>query len=148
MYKSLLVDIQEWYSIPPEAHKNEYTYEPLPAECSPPIGPNILIHLFENPDHAECEPVLYKKIPKKLREKLEACPLKKSAVGWGVHFVEGLDWFTVFIYGCSGFATTLVLAVAWSIVRRDVQGGLAIAGFMLAFLGFCLGIARTEIQMV
>lgn len=108
MYKSQLVDIQTCPSIPPETEKHDYTYDPLPAECSPPIGPNILMHLFEHPGHAECESVLYKKIPKKLREKLEACPVKKSALGWGVHFVEGLNWFTVFIYGCSGFAAALV----------------------------------------
>lgn len=148
MYKSQLADIQHGESILPETQNYDYTYDPLPAETSPPIGSNTLVHLFEHPDHAEWEPVLYRRIPKKLRQKLKACPVKKSAVGWGVHFVEGLNTFTVFIYGCLGFAATLVLAVAWSIVRNDVQGGFAIAGFLLAFLGFCLGIARMEFQMV
>lgn len=139
------VDIQDWPSIPTEAQKNDYTYDPIPAECSPRIMPNILMHLFEHPDHAECEPVLYRNIAKKLRQKLEACPVKKSAVGWGVHFVEGLNWFNMFIYVCSDFVAALVLIVAWSIVRQYIQGGFAITGFMLAFLGFCLGLARTEV---
>ncbi|KUI53187.1 hypothetical protein VP1G_10526 [Cytospora mali] len=147
MYKSQLVDIQTSPSIPPETRTQDYTYDPLPAESNPPIGTNLLMHLFEHPDHAECEPVLYKKVPKKLDYRLEACPVKKTAIGWGVSFVEGLNWFTVFIYGCAGFASALVLAVVWSMIRGDIQGGFAIAGFMLAFIGFCMGIARIEIEM-
>lgn len=113
----------------------------------PPVGPNILMHLFEHPEHAEVLPVLYSRIPKKLRDKLQVCPSKGIAVGWGIQFVEGLNWFTIFISGCLGFFGALVLAMAWSIVRHDVQGGFAIAGFVLAFLAFCLGIAKTEIQI-
>ncbi|KAF3762566.1 hypothetical protein M406DRAFT_341767 [Cryphonectria parasitica EP155] len=145
MYKSKLVDIHIHPAIPPEDQaRQNYTYEPLPAETIPPIGPNLLMHLFEHPDHAEILPILYKKIPQKLRAQLEACPIKGSAVGWGLQFVEGTNWFHVFLCGCLGFISALLFAVVWSIVRRDIQGGFAISGFMLAFLGFCLGIARTE----
>lgn len=105
------------------------------------------MHLFEHPQHADVLPILFRKIPKKLHDKLEPCPVKGSAVGWGVQFVEGMDWFVVFVCGCVGFASALVLAVVWSAVRGDFQGGFAIAGFMLAFLGFCLGVARTEIGL-
>lgn len=113
----------------------------------PPVGPNLLMHLFEHPEDAEVLPVLFRKIPKKLRDKLQACPRKGSAVGWGVQFVEGLNWFAVFVCGCVGFMAALLLAMVWSGVKHDVQGGFAIAGFLLAFLGFCLGIAKTEIQI-
>ena len=145
MYTSQLADIQRRPAIPPDNQAHAYTYEPQPAECNPPIGPNLLMHLFDNPDHAECVPVLYKKIPKKMRERLIACPVKKSAMGWGIYFVEGLNISAIFIYGCSGFVSALVFAIAWSIIRHDIQGGFAIAAYMLAFLGFCVGIARTEI---
>lgn len=104
------------------------------------------MHLFEHPECAGVLPVLFRKIPKKLNNKLEPCPLNGS-VGWGVQFVEGVDWFVVFLCGCVGFALALILAVIWSTIRGDVQGGFAIAGFMLAFLGFCLGVVRTEIGL-
>ncbi|KAI7776303.1 hypothetical protein LA080_005490 [Diaporthe eres] len=147
MYHSQLVDIQKRPDIPTEAQAyDSYSFEPQPAETNPPIGPNLLTHLLEHPADAEVLPVLYRKIPKKLRAKLQACPKKGSAVGWGIEFVEGLNWFTVFLCGCVGFMSALVSAIIWSVVRSDVQGGFAIAGFMLAFLGFCLGIARTEVQ--
>lgn len=75
-------------------------------------------------------PVLYRKIPKKLHARLQACPQKGSAVGWGIQFVEGLDLFVVFVIGCVGFAAALVVALAWSIMRQDLQSGFAMAGFM------------------
>lgn len=149
MYPSQLVDVQNCPDVPNETQAfDNYTFDPLPAETNPPIGPNLLAHLLEHPGHAEVLPVLYRKSPKKLRAKLEACPQKGSAAGWGIEFVEGLNWFTIFLCGCMGFLAALLSAIIWSVVRNDVQGGFAIAGFMLAFLGFCLGIARLEIQTV
>lgn len=142
------MDIKKCPDVPTEAQAyNSYSFDPLPAETNPPIGSNLLTHLLEHPEDAEDLPVLYHKFPKKLRAKLKVCPKKGSAVGWGIEFVEGLNWFTVFLCGCLGFMAALVSAIVWSVVRSDVQGGFAIAAFMLAFLCFCLGIARTEIQM-
>lgn len=145
------MDVRQNPSVPDrddkEVAKQNYSYEPLPAQTIPPIGPNLLMHLFQHPDHADVEPVIYRKIPKKLRARLEACPVKGSAVGWGVHFTEGVNWVALFAYGCIGFSCALIFAVAWSIVRGDIQSGFAIGSFMVTFVGFCLGIARTEIQL-
>lgn len=124
----------------------DYSYDPVPAETNPPIGPNLLMHLFEHPEDAEVLPVLFRKIPKRLRDKLEPCPVKGSAVGWGVQFIEGVDWFVVFLCGCVVFTLAFIFAVVWSIVRRDIQGGFAIAGFMLAFLGFCFGVTQNDLS--
>jgi hypothetical protein len=147
MYPSQLVDVQNCPDVPndPRAFA-DYTFDPLPAETNPPIGPRLLAHLLEHPGHAEVLPILYRKFPKKLRVKLQACSQKGRAAGWGIEFVEGLNWFIVFLCGCAGFTAALASAIVWTVLRDDVQGGFAIAGFMLAFLGFCLGVARTEIQ--
>ncbi|KAJ9150874.1 hypothetical protein NKR23_g3369 [Pleurostoma richardsiae] len=148
MYRSKLADIQMCPSIPPEDHsRTEYAYEPRPAETIPPIGPNLLMHLFEHPTHADVLPVLYRRFPKKLRSRLEACPRKGSSVGWGIQFVEGADWFMIFAYGCLGFCICLCTAVTWSVRKGDVQGGFAIAGYLLAFCMFCIGMARSKIEM-
>jgi len=112
----------------------------------PPIGRKMFMHLFEHPDHADVIPVLYKRIPKKLRMKLEACPNKGFSTGWGVHFSEGMDFFAVFVLGCLGFTACLVISVVWTAVKGDVQGGFAIGGFLLAFMCFCGGIAHSEIR--
>lgn len=124
-----------------------YIYNPLPAELNPPIGTNLLMHLYQNPEHADVEPVMYNKIPKKLRDKLQVCPVKGSAVGWGVHFTEGVDWLVLFSCGCVGFLFALVFSVAWSIARGDIQSGFAMGSFIVAFVIFCLGVAQTEVQL-
>lgn len=124
-----------------------YIYNPLPANPNPPIGANLLMHLFQNPTHADVEPIMHRRIPKKLRDRLEPCSVKGSAVGWGLQFVEGVDWVILFCYGCLGFFSALVLAVAWSIARADIQSGFAMGGFVVTFVIFCLGVAQTEVQL-
>ncbi|KAI7913288.1 hypothetical protein M9X92_009541 [Pyricularia oryzae] len=140
VYQSELVDIQQCPSMPPNLL--DYLYEP--AESNPPVGPNLLMHLFEHPDHAEVLPVLFRRIPKKL-SRLQACQRTGSSVGWGLQIHEGLDWVALFYCGCVGFAACLITAVAWTVVRDDVQGGFAIASFMLAFLALCGGMVHSEV---
>jgi len=116
---------------------NEYAYDP--ADAIPPIGSNMLMHLFENPEHADVTLFLYNRFPKKLRAQLEACPMKGSSIGWGVEFVEGVDWYVVFAATCLGFLFCLIFAVAWAAAKGDIQGGFGIASFLLAFVVFCSG---------
>ena len=147
MFSSELVDVQARPSLPSGAGLAHYKYDSTPAGVMPPIGSNLLMHLFEHPEDAEVIPVLYRKIPKKLHVRLEACPREGSSIGWGLHFVEGMNWFAVFVYGCAGFILSLIAALSWAITKDDVQGAFAIAGFMIAFLLFCGGIARSEIHV-
>lgn len=117
MYQSQLVDIQKCPDIPSKVQAQiTYSFDPLPAETIPPIGPNLLTHLLEHPEDAEILLVLYRRILEKPRAKLQPCPKKGSVVGWGIQFVEGLNRFTVFICGCLGFLAALVLALIWSVV--------------------------------
>jgi hypothetical protein len=145
MYRSGLADIVACPSIPPDPHM-EYTYESVPAGAMPPLGHNMMMHLFEHPDHADIIPLLYRRVPKRLRARLDACPVKGSSLGWGIQYTEGIDWFVFFVSGCIGFVLCLILAIAWSAVKGDIQGGFAIAGFLLAFITFCGGVAHSEIR--
>ena len=133
-------------SLPSDAMSTEYSYEPMPADLLPPIGSNLLMHLFENPEDAEVLPVLYRKIPKKVRAKLTPCPVKGSSVGWGLQFVEGMNWVPLFSYGCAGFVLALIAALVWVALKADVQGAFAIAGYMIAFLLFCAGVSRADVH--
>ncbi|KAI8947002.1 hypothetical protein F4801DRAFT_562481 [Xylaria longipes] len=138
VFRNKLVDVRVCPSMPTAS--NDYTYDPMPPDAIPPIGPNLLMHLFENPDHADITLFLYHRFPKKLKAQLEACPTKGSSIGWGVEFVEGVDWYAVFVSGCLGFLFCLLFAVAWAAARGDVQGGFGIASFLLTFFIFCAGI--------
>ncbi|GAW27373.1 putative transcription factor C2H2 [Rosellinia necatrix] len=137
VFRNKLVDVRACPSMPVES--SDYTYDPTPPDTIPPIGPNLLMHLFENPDHADVTSLLFNRVPKKLRTQLEACSVKGSSIGWGVEFVEGVDWYSVFVSGCLGFLFCLTFAVAWSAARGDVQGGFGIASFLLTFFVFCGG---------
>ncbi|WDK17687.1 hypothetical protein CGRA01v4_08970 [Colletotrichum graminicola] len=80
MFRNQLVNISQPPFPPISA---DFDHEP--AETEPLIGANLTMHLFENPEHADIFPVLFKRIPGKTRERLEACPVRGSSVGWGVH---------------------------------------------------------------
>ena len=147
MYRNHLADIRLCPAVPPpEKIGTEYAYDPgSHLDVIPPIGPNLLTHLFEHPEHADVVPTIWNRIPRKLRAELKACPTRGSSLGWGLQLVEGMEWLLFFILGCAGFLLCLLVAVVWSAVRGDVQGGFAIGGFLLAFLIFCGGVAHTAV---
>lgn len=125
--------------------RDKYLYDPMPADLMPPIGSSLLVHLLENPTHAGVLPDLYKRIPKKLREKLSTCPQRGTSIGWGLAFTEGIDSFVFFLCGCVGFLICLLVAFAWTVVKSDVQGGFGIGAFLLSFMVFCGGVVHSSI---
>lgn len=122
-------------------------YDPMPTDVLPPIGSNLLVHFLENPTHAGSLPDLYKRIPKKLRDRLSPCPQKGTSVGWGLAFTEGIDPFVFFLCGCVGFLICLLAALAWTIGKGDVQGGFGIGAFLLSFTLFCGGLVHSSITV-
>ncbi|KAK4158890.1 hypothetical protein QBC43DRAFT_273514 [Cladorrhinum sp. PSN259] len=143
LYSSQLVDLKARPSIPDvkTSQGADYIFDPIPVNYLPPIGSNLLTHLFHHPHHAEPLPLLHRKIPKlKKPFSLTTTPIKGTETGWGLHFVEGTNWNLMFLFGCVGFLTSLVVAIVWAVAKDgDVQGGFAIAGFMIAFGGFMVG---------
>ncbi|KAK4224003.1 hypothetical protein QBC38DRAFT_446875 [Podospora fimiseda] len=143
LYSSQLVDLRSRPSVPDvkTPKGSAYVYDPVPVDYLPPIGSNHLTHLFHHPDHAEPLPLLHRKIPKlKKPSNLTACPIKDTETGWGLHFIEGTNWNTVFILGCVGFLLSLLVAIIWAVCKNgDVQGKFAMAGFTVAFRGFVVG---------
>jgi len=147
MYRSHLADVHLCPSVPPpDRIGTEYCFDPgTESNVTPPVGPSLLTHLFEHPEHADVLPTIWNRIPRKLRAQLTACPTRGSSFGWGLQLSEGMEWFMFFVLGCAGFLACLLVAVAWSLGQGDVQGGFAIGGFLLAFLVFCGGIAHTAV---
>ncbi|CAP67444.1 uncharacterized protein PODANS_1_24470, partial [Podospora anserina S mat+] len=135
-----LVDICHSPSLPQDT--DSYVYNPQSAEHIPPIGANHLMHLFPHPSHAEPLPILFRRVPKKVENPLKPCPINGVGLGWGLYLQEGMNWPAMLLYGCIGFGLSLFTAVVWATLvnQGDVQGGFAIGGFMLAFLGFAGGV--------
>lgn len=147
MYGSHLVDVRLCPSVPPlDKIGTEYKFDAgTEPDIIPPIGPNLLAHFFDHPDHADVIPVIWNRIPRKLHAELTACPRRGSSIGWGLQLAEGLDWFLFFVLGCAGFLVCLVIAVVWSLLLGDIQTGFSIGGFLLAFLVFCGGVVHIAI---
>jgi hypothetical protein len=102
------------------------------------------MHFFEHPDHADVLPVLFKMIPKKLDERVTQSGL--DSIGWGLRFVEGVNYAAVFLCGCVGFIVCTIIAALWSTVMKDVQAGFGIGAFLLAFFIFCVGGLYTSVS--
>lgn len=138
LHRRGLVDIRKIDDIPPESRKDEYIYEPRPAEMIPPVGANRLLHIYHHPEDAEDAVSCLKKFPKRLRETLSTRG-GAEVVGWGIHFQEGLQWTRIWIAGFFGVLLSTVFGVSWATVTRDVQGGFAISGYMMTVLVFSVG---------
>lgn len=131
LFHRRLVDIQEIDAIPPESEKDEYEYSPMPADTIPPIGPKLLMHFFLHPDHAAVRPILLANIPKRKKDELVPCPVAGSSMGWGIDITTGVDQLKLFGICFVGTLVSTIFGIVWAIVRKDIQGGFAVSGFML-----------------
>jgi hypothetical protein len=59
-----------------------------------------------------------------------------------IEFVEEVDLNKVWCFGFAIVVLSLIIGIAWS-CTKDVQGGFGIAGYMMAFLMFTVGMAQT-----
>ena len=149
MYESELVDVRRANDIPPEDRRDEYLYRPMPADLIPPIGENHMLHLYTHPEDANASTrVCLSRIPKKLRERLRACPVQGTSLGWGIHIIEGwhfnLLWLTAFIIVLLASLTFLIF---WAILQHDLQGACGVAAYMLAFATLTVGSVQAAVEI-
>jgi len=137
-----LADIRQFDAIPPARRSNEYTYTPLPADHVPPIGQNLLRHLYDHPEDANALPVCFRKVPKKLKDRLVVSPTHGVSTGWGIVFVERISWAKLSLMGLSGVMLSLTFGVIWTVLRQDIQGGFGVASFMLTI--FIAGVGAAQ----
>jgi hypothetical protein len=140
LHRKSLVDIRKRDDIPP-ADRNEYRYQPLPAEVIPPVGKNFLMHIYNHPEDADQETVCLTRFPKRIKERLKLGEADVP-IGWGIEFVEGIHWKKVWCFGFAIVLLSLSTGIVWSCTKEDVQGGFGIAGFMMAFLMFTVGMVQ------
>jgi hypothetical protein len=106
-----------------------YAYHPCPLK-PPPIPANIFLHHLSNP--GPHKKLLWgKRMPQKLHNSILQIPTPDDLVtGWGVHIIEGLNKYTVFMCALAGLLVSGIVATAWSIARDDVQGGFGIGAWL------------------
>ena len=145
VYSQGLVDVRTTPDMPDESRRDEYSYTPV--EFIPPIGENHMMHLYTYPEEAEHTGICLGKIPKKI-EGLAWLPTRSqgSKVGWGLHFVEGLDVAKLWVWGFIGFMISIMFGVAWSMIKNDMQSGFAVVACMLTGLLFTTGMVQAAYQ--
>lgn len=74
----------------------------------------------------------------------EACRVKDTLVGWGVHFIKRIDWVAISSYGCVGFSCSLTFAMAWCVAIPERPGRGKLHDDVREVL---LRIARTKIRL-
>ena len=148
MYKSELVDIRKQDDLPPEDKKDEYRYNPIPAEIIPPVGENHMLHLINHPTHAEEDGFVLDRIPKKLRQRLLVSPSRGTGLGWGIYFIEGWHLSVITIVAFTVLlAGSLAFLVCWSVLKHDVQGASGVAAYIVAFLGLAIGSIQAVFEL-
>ena len=147
VYSQRLVDVRTTPDMPDPSRRDEYSYHPVPAEFIPPIGENHMMHLYTYPEEAEHTGICLGKIPKKI-EGLGWLPThpQGSKVGWGLHFVEGLDVAKLWVWGFIGFMISIMFGIAWSMIKNDVQSGFAVVACMLTGLLFTTGMVQAAYE--
>jgi hypothetical protein len=101
----------------------------------------MFLHMFFKPQGHTATSFFLRRLPKKLDSKLQ-CSLDpdKMATGWGIHIIDGPNWFTLScLFLCMLFSSAVV-AITWSVVRKDLQGGFAIGSFLVALQTTIVGI--------
>ena len=148
MYKSELVDIRKLDDLPPEDKKDEYRYNPVPADIIPPVGENHMLHLINHPAHAEEDGFVLDRIPKKLKERLLVPPSRGTGLGWGIYFIEGWHVSVITLVAFAVLlAGSLVFLVCWSVLEHDLQGASGVAAYMVAFLGLAIGSIQAVFEL-
>jgi hypothetical protein len=149
LHENELVDVKKLDEVPPPIKDNEYRHgPPNPPELNPPLGSNLLMHLFKHPELAGTKKQCLKKIPRKLRSRLAIIDEEDDAIGWGLQFIEGWSkkrfmYMTALTFGLSSF----VVMVLVSILGQNIQNAAAIASFMLSFVTMGIATAQAALHM-
>ncbi|KAK8036151.1 hypothetical protein PG993_008765 [Apiospora rasikravindrae] len=132
-----------------EVMQREYAFSPCPPLIGPmPIRSHLFMHSFLNPgDHSGSTAV--KQLPKKVGKRLRCTssqPSDPSAspFGWGIYMVEGLNTTLVVWLLGAGLLATFLFTTVWTVANNDIQSGMGIGQFALAFLALLLTTAAVK----
>ena len=105
--------------------------------------PHVFMHSFLEPgDHTGS--LLVERLPKKLGQKLSSQQF--PSFGWGIYIIEGYNWKLLRRCVFSGLFATFLFMLLWGIVKKDVQGGAAIAQYSVGVLALALPVYMIELR--
>ena len=69
------------------------------------------------------------------------------AMGWGMHLVDGIDYFRFGLAGLFGLLASMMAGVLYTKLHHDMQGGMAVASclaLMVTYLATIVGLAESQ----
>ena len=139
-FKNYLVTITKVPDLPPPTYSAEY--RPCYATTNPPVGENLLMHYYHHPHDADDALVWFDRIPKKLNKRVQIDGNTRTELGWGVHFVEGLDWMKLWMLGLVGLLLSALVGVLWAVFVQSIQSGFAISACLMMMMTFTTGVVQ------
>lgn len=131
--------------MPPESRKEEYVYQS--CDLIPPIGENLMTHLFHHPHEANEKAITFIRSPKKRKQRLAVCAQMGTNLGWGIHLVEGWAWTRILLLSLALLLLgSLVFAISWSVLKHDLQGAFGVAAYLVALVALSIGTVQAYIN--
>ncbi|KAI5457664.1 hypothetical protein BGZ63DRAFT_466933 [Mariannaea sp. PMI_226] len=126
----------------------EYECSPVPAKLSPPIGPNLMMDYFANPDNpAPDSTLILQQIPKRACGELpdpNSAPTTGVMEAWGIYIQEDWDWGKIWtILGMAFFPPSLLFGILWGVLKNDIQGAFGVASWWMTAGTILVGIIGT-----
>ncbi|KAI4257257.1 MAG: hypothetical protein L6R42_005781 [Xanthoria sp. 1 TBL-2021] len=140
-----LVDVRKVPDMPPESRKEEYVYQS--CDLIPPIGENLMTHLFHHPHEANEKAITFIRSPKKRKQRLTVCAQMGTSLGWGIHLIEGWAWTRILLLSLALLLLgSLVFAISWSVLKHDLQGAFGVAAYLVALVALSIGTVQAYIN--
>jgi hypothetical protein len=110
----------------------EYRCDPVPPKHHPPVGPNLMRHLYDCPEDAGFDSVrILNQLPKRICGELLA-QSNEQLDAWEIQFEEGWSWMRISIaVGLVFFFPSLLFGVIWGLLKHDLQSSFAIASWWM-----------------
>ncbi len=139
MRRNALVDCMRRDQMPPKVAVH-YGFSPRPPGNNPPLGSDYLLHRFFRPHDGDGDVLCLEQFPKRLKERPERGKHPDQDVGWGVYIDEGPHLAKIYtILALLVLFGSLLFAILFWALKRDVQGAFAVASYLTSVLSLSLG---------
>jgi hypothetical protein len=135
-----------YLTFPPLTRQGEYIYE---RGLTPPVGEDLMTHFFHHPEHASFAFEVGCRSPKRrLRVPTgTATSAGQDGLYWGICLVEGvlwerLVWFMTSLFG----GGSLIFAVVWTVLQRDISGAFAVSSWMVTLAALITGLVQYKVN--
>ena len=122
----------------------EYQCIPGPPSVWPPVDPQYLAHLFNDPSCVnENDTWILDQLPRRICGELHG-RAGQPAEGWGIYYQEGLDWRLITLIMVVIFFLISLFGILWAYCKQDIQGAFGVSSYIFAACGIFLSLVAVN----